>query len=227
MIKNIILMGSFLSIIFFMGCSTVSLWSNKIWTEEEWTKLTSREFQRKTSKEALEAAQKVLILDDKKDISVYNYPNKIVASRRYFAYAVIAASYGTYTFDIQTQEKDDNTVVRLIISSSESASSAAVIPGIAGGYSNPQVVPTSATVYGQIIERKADYDLFFSRVESLLYGKPWIICDRCQDYIKGCNGDRESLCFHADDNVPEGIPIAGGPIPKYEKLQQNINQFSR
>lgn len=51
------------------------------------------------------------------------------------------------------------------------------------------------------------YSLFFNRMESVLYGKEWIVCEEAENNVE--NSDTlQSLCFKAQDEVPQGVKLS-------------------
>lgn len=51
------------------------------------------------------------------------------------------------------------------------------------------------------------YNLFFNRMESVLYGKEWIVCEEAENNVENSN-TLQSLCFKAQDEVPRGVKLS-------------------
>ena len=87
----------------------------------------------------------------------------------------------------------------------------------------PRGVPAPVNV-GIPVENAEAYNLFFKRIESLLYGKPWITCKQAIDSLPKIKTEKVNadgygttteyyvddspyyaLCFHAADKSPDKI----------------------
>jgi hypothetical protein len=51
------------------------------------------------------------------------------------------------------------------------------------------------------------YDLFFNRMESILYGKEWIVCKEAESKVEN-SITLETICFKAKDDVPQGVKLS-------------------
>lgn len=173
-------------------------------TREQWLDMTSHTFKNTNVNNVLKAGEKVLRLADPSDVTIYHLPNKMVGSRNYFVFAVIAAVSGNYLFELTAAQKESSVETQLIISHSAQPITAAMTytPGAGAGVT---------AVPGMVSNRppmdyKEQYDLFYSRMESLLYSKPWIVCDEATQGKPTVA--LESMCILADDNMPEGIALS-------------------
>jgi len=57
------------------------------------------------------------------------------------------------------------------------------------------------------------FDLYFNRMESVLYGKEWITCKEAEKKVENSN-TLQSICYKAKDEVPKGV--------KYTPASQKI-----
>jgi len=217
-----IIMGFVLLI--FTSCATTP---RKQLTREEWLQMTTHQFPGKTVDEVLVAAENVLRLSDSvSDIKIYHLPNKMVGSRLYLVYAVFAAAFGSYNFDVSAYEDKESGSIRTQLLIGDSAQAVAptmtYTPGVQGGLQGMGVTATTTPVnIGITLENSKVYDLFFKRMESLLYGKPWITCEQAIDSLPKVEREKVNadgygtiteyyvddspyyaLCFHADDKSP-------------------------
>lgn len=174
--------------LFNFGCATPP----KKYTQEEWTKITTREFKNKTINEVLDAAERVLILSDESDVKIYKFPNRLIAQRKASAFFLISYARFLYSFDLQLEQKEDKVKSVLLITISSE-----------GMYATTMGLLPVPSNFGVINEHPEDYELFYSRIESILYGKKWISCDEAKEvFLNRRLGSLESICFQADDKSP-------------------------
>lgn len=50
------------------------------------------------------------------------------------------------------------------------------------------------------------FDLYFNRMESVLYGKEWIICEEAEKKVEN-SSTLQSICYKAKDEVPKGVKL--------------------
>ena len=156
--------------------------------------MTTRTFTGTTVETVLKTGDKVLQLADPSDVTVSHRDQGIVGYRRFMIYAVLSATMGRYEFDLQATQKGQDVETKLEITRSFSA------------------------VFGPEMKdpwkwREA-HDLFYNRMEALLYGKQWLTCSEAED--KADSGwFLEPLCLLADDK----IPASGVKLSDYAKAE--------
>lgn len=180
-------------------------------TRQEWLDMPQRTFKDTTVDKVLETSEKVLRLADPSDVQIHHLPNKMVGSRKYLIYAVLAASFGSYNFDVTAVQKDTDVITQLYVGSSAQSiiPTATMTPGVQGGWGGVGATASTGPVnVGAPFSDKEVYSLFFMRMESLLYNKPWITCEHAKNAIfKNAPGRVfEPLCLLADDNEPPATP---------------------
>ena len=201
-----------LSLLLLLSLLLVSCATRPQLTRQDWLRMTQHTFKDTTVDEVLETSEQVLRLADPSDVRIYHLPNKMVGSRHYLIYAVIAASFGHYNFDMSARQKGADVITELYIGSSAQAVSptATMTPGVKGGWQGIGGTATTGPVnIGTPIEDKEAYLLYFMRMESLLYGKPWISCEQAKEKTFPGVPSRalEPLCLLADDNSPNSTPV--------------------
>lgn len=203
--KKITILIISLTIIFLSSCAT----SRKQLTREEWLVMTSHTFKNTTVNDVLITAEKVLRLSDSdKDVKIYHLPNKMVGTRYYFIYAVLAAASGHYNFDVTAVQKGPDVEAQLLIGNTEQAIMPMMTqtPGVQGGWHGAgATVTTSPVAIGTPEDHPELYRLFFSRMESLFYKKDWLTCEKVREDIYEKGGSTSvysALCLNADDNKP-------------------------
>lgn len=178
------------------GCAT----ARKTFTQEEWTQITTREFKGKSVNEVLNAAERVLLLADESDVKVYKWPNRLIGERNASVYFVIGFFSAVYTFDLQLEQKEDR-VKAILLSTIATGGMYGAIYQTPVGY-NPMII-TAPSVGGAINDNPEIYHLFFSRIESLLYGEKWVSCNDAKDIFTDRRiGALEAVCLVADDKSP-------------------------
>ena len=171
-------------------------------TREEWLNMSSHVFPKTTVNDVLVNAEKVMRNDDPSDVTVYHQQDKMVATRKYFIYAVVAAMGGNFIFDLTAKQQGDDVVTQLLISCSHQP----ITPMITAGQGGIGGTAGAGMVSGSQIPWRESYDLFYGRLEALLYNKPWVTCDAFRENTK--NVYTESLCLMADDNIPNGVKLS-------------------
>jgi hypothetical protein len=175
-------------------------------TRQDWLDMTQYAFKDTAIDKVLEAGEKVLRLADPSDVTIYHFPNKMVGSRKYFIYAVLAASFGSYNFDVTATQQGNDVLVQLYIGESSQPIMPVMTytPGVQGGWQGMGATATTGPIsIGTPIDQKAVYKLFFKRIESLLYNKPWISCEKAKELFSEKRSSLYALCLLADDNEPE------------------------
>ena len=195
--RNLLLVVSFCFL--FTGCT--GLRSPDI-TREEWLNMSSHVFPKTTVNDVLTNAEKVMRTSDPSDVRVYHQQDKMVATRRYFIYAVFAAVGGNFIFDLTAKQQGDDVATQLLISNSLQP----ITPMITAGQGGIGGTAGAGMVSGSQIPWRESYDLFYGRLESLLYNKPWVTCDAFRKDTKSVY--TESLCMLADDNIPDGVKLS-------------------
>jgi len=149
--------------------------------------MSSRTFPNTTTEQVYKTAEKVLRLSDPNDVTFSHSENKMVGSRKINVFAVLAAITGRYDFIITAHQDSKTVVVKLDVSSEMQ------------NFLGP-------VVRGEWPYRET-YDAYFGRMEALLYGKPWRICEELGK-IAESDTTLEPLCIFADDNIPVGIKLS-------------------
>lgn len=183
--KNIIILVCLLAL---AGCSQRQV------SREEWLSMTSHTFPGTIVETVLKTGDQVLHLSDQSDVTVSHSENKIMAYRKFMIYAVLSATMGRYEFDLQATQKGQDVETKLEITRSFSA------------------------VFGPEMKdpwkwREA-HDLFYNRMEALLYGKQWLTCSEAEDKAES-GWFLEPLCLLADDK----IPASGVKLSDYAKAE--------
>jgi hypothetical protein len=176
-------------------------------TREQWLDMTSHTFKNTTVNDVLSSGEKVLRLSDPSDVSVYHVPNKMIGSRKYTVYAVLTAAFGNYNFDLTATQNGTDVETHLLIG--HSAQSVMPMMTYTPGTQSSGIGGTASTGIANVgapMDWREQYDLFFSRIESIIYTKPWITCSEATDNKPTVA--LESLCLFADDNIPEGIQLS-------------------
>lgn len=190
----------FLFVLLFSSCA-----AHKTFTQEEWTEVTTREYRGKSAVEVFDAIEKVLRLADNSDVKVYRWPDRLVATRSYFIYAVFSVTSGFFTFDIRAEQGESGTRVTAMITRAEGA-----MGGVPTAY-NPTII-TTPSAGGMIVDHPELYELLFSRVKYFLNGGVWITCDRADEiYQESPSATLDGLCLMCDDDLPVELrkPIEG------------------
>ena len=175
-------------------------------TRQQWLEMTSHTFKNTTVHDVLEAGDKVLKLADSSDVTVHHLQDKMVGSRRYNFYAVFAAVFGSFNFDLTAKQEGSDVITYLLIghSSQPIIPTATYTPGTTA--SGIGVGASPGIVIGAPIPFSEPYSLFFSRIEALLFGATWMTC--AETKIDKPTGTLDSMCFLADDTIPEGASIS-------------------
>lgn len=163
-------------------------------SREEWLSMTTRTFPNTTIETVLKTGDKVLQLSDQSDVTVAHGDNKIVGFRRFMIYAVLSATVGRYEFDLQATQKGHDVETKL------------------------EITRSFAAAFGPEMKdpwrwREA-HDLFYGRIEALLYGKHWQTCSEAEDKSE-TSWFLEPLCLLADDK----IPASGVQLSDYAKSE--------
>ena len=182
-----------------VACLVFSACAKKQVTRAEWLQMSSHTFKDTNVEEVMLTGEKVLQLCDGSDVKFSHAPNRMIGDRYYLIYAVLAASFGHYIFDLSATQKGNDVVAQLLISESQQGVTGVPVVGGAG------VAPMTGPVQGNPISDRAAYDLLFSRMDSLLYDKPWMACGVARARFGW--GPVESLCLNADDDIPPGVRV--------------------
>lgn len=191
-------------------------------TREEWLGITSHTFKNTTVDNVLKAGDKVLRLDDPGDVSVYHLQDKMVGSRKYLLYMVFAAAFGNYNFDLSAKQQGNDVVAQLMIGHSMQP----VVPTVTYTPStNGSGIGAGAAAginIGDPIPWRESYDLFFSRIESLLHNTTWLTCEEAK--INKQSVAFESMCLLADDNIPDGAVLSDYTKNKLAEEDRRVAQ---
>ncbi len=166
---------------------------------EEWLSMTSHTFPNTTVDNVLKAGDRVLQLSDISDVTVSHSQEKFTAYRKFMIYAVFSATFGRYEFEMQAKQLGPNVETKL------------------------EMVRAFSNVFGPEIKQqwkwREAHDLYFSRMEALLYNKKWETCSEAENKAES-GWFLEPLCMLVDDNVPEnGVQLS---LSGQEKLKEQI-----
>lgn len=166
----------FIFIMVLSGCAV-----NREVSREDWLNMTSHTFKNTNVDSVLKAADKVLQLSDPDDVTVSHSPDSILGYRKFMIYAVLSATFGRYEFALHAQQKGPDVETRLDITSGTAA--------VFGPENRNQW------------KYREPYDLYYSRVGSILYGDMWTSCETAE--AKAEQGWLlEPMCLLASDNIP-------------------------
>lgn len=183
----------FIMVVVLAGCSQRQV------SREEWLSMTSHTFPNTTVDSVLKSGDQVLQLADATDVTVSHSEEKFLAYRKFMIYAVFSATFGRYEFELQAKQEGPNVTTKLEITRGISA------------------------VFGPEIKQqwkwRETHDLYFSRMEALLYNKKWETCSEAENKAES-GWFLEPLCLLVDDNVPEnGVELS---LLGQEKLKEQI-----
>jgi hypothetical protein len=151
-------------------------------------------------------------LSDEKDVTFIHQPNRMVASRQWMMYAVLAAASGRWDFDLNATPEDGATKATLIINgfSISSAPTATYTPGSAspGGYGMGITASHIPGAMGNTWAYAEAYDLFWRRMEALLYKHPWPTCRGFYELNRSGGKPVEPICQNARDDMPENATLS-------------------
>lgn len=172
----------------------------------EWEAQHKREYQGVTPRQVQDAAEKILRLADH-DFT-FQYPDgRLVASRNWMIYAVIAITGGKDHWIVETVESGGATEVTVTITREASTTTAAPVIG------GPGVAPIVGAAPGVPITQAAPYLLFWERLDYFLGLRPdWTTCDQFKERIKSTTrardrGQIDALCgATTDDRTPDQGP---------------------
>lgn len=180
------------------GCSPKPLSPEEAAAERErQIKMSERIYPDKTPEEVIKAADRVIRLADD-DYQLSHNPNGFTAYRRWVVYLVLTASMGEDTWIINVQPHGSGSKITAVHSAASGAANAFVS-------SNGSVSPyTSPMGSGMITNTPAGYQLFYSRLDNLLYGKgEWLTCKQAKKIFT--DGSLGALCVCANDRTPDGM----------------------
>lgn len=166
-------------------------------SRSEWNEVHSRTYSGKSVEQVLDSAEKVLRAADK-DFT-FDYPDgKLVASRRWSMYMVLAAAAGTDYWDITTSPVPEGTKVTVQVNRASGAMYASPVVGGAGG-----ATVASSNLPGQPLQWRPVYDLFWNRMDYMLKDGTWV---SCTDFKKGKpqaqKAGLDALCSMTTDDGP-------------------------
>jgi hypothetical protein len=180
------------------GCSPKPLSPEEAAAERErQIKMVERVYPDKSPEEVIKAADRVIRLADD-DYNLAHNPNGFTAYRRWAVYMVITAALGEDTWIINVQPHGTGSKITALHSAASGAANAFVS---ANGTVTPYTSPMGS---GMITPQPAVYQLFYSRLENLLYGKgQWITCKEAGKLFT--DGSLGALCVCANDRTPDGM----------------------
>ena len=187
-----------------VACVTVPEYSR-----DEYLNLTTHEFPGKTAEEVIVAAEQVLRLADPKDVNFTYKPEDqgLIGYRSWFAYMVIAAAGGTYSFDLTTKDTESGAKAYLAISANSKSITPSGAVGLDGGVG--LAADSSSTPTAPLNSfHMPTYQLFWSRMDYVLGLSPeWYTCDRFSSEVSKFT---HSMCEMASDELPK---FAKGSVP--------------
>ncbi|KAF1711083.1 hypothetical protein CSC70_03920 [Pseudoxanthomonas kalamensis DSM 18571] len=172
-------------------------------SRSDWEDIHVRQYEGVTAREVQDAAEKVLRLADH-DFS-FQYPDgRLIASRNWTVFAVIAITGGKDHWTVETSESNGVTRVTTTITRESSTTTAAPVVGGSG------VAPVVGSTPGALITQGAPYQLFWERLEYTIGKRDvWTTCDQFKGRIKDSTrardrGQIDALCgITADDVYPQ------------------------
>jgi hypothetical protein len=178
------------------GCAQVPQLSR-----EQQLAATTRTYSGVTKEQLIDAARRVLILADEDDVRFADNPDGFSATRRWSVYLVLAATVGTDNWVFSVRETPQGPQGFVGIGRLEQA--VTVTPTTAPGVYS---AGTTAVV-GNPIPGNAVYDLFWSRVDYMLWRTDtWATCDSIDAKIQAGKvvGGTDPLCnrFNVTDYAP-------------------------
>jgi hypothetical protein len=191
-----------------LGCA-----HNRKVTRQEWISMSSRTFKNTTVDAVLTSAEKVLTLDDPSDVEVFHTKNRMVGTRRYFIYAVLAASAGHYAFDVTATQQGADVLAELLISDSNQP----ITPSATAGPGPMQFTASAGLVTGTPVQFREAYDLFFDRMAALAGTAAWRSCVEARDGT--ANDFTDALCLLADDKIPANVRLSPKTAEHVAKLK--------
>ncbi len=176
------LVGALVVVIGLWGCAT----KPKI-SEEEMKAATTRTYEGVSSKQVIQASEKLFKMVDEKRFKFKRSNNHLMASRSGELFTNIGKAYVTGIWTVKTQETAKSTAVTI------------------DAFWKREALSTGKTEPIKRPEGTAVYSLFFNRLDNLL-GKSneWMTCEGMQKAIKQgeASGDIRMLCFRSEDKLP-------------------------
>lgn len=170
------------AVFFLAGCAQRQV------SRDEWLTMTTHTFPKTTIDTVLKTGDKVLTLSDPSDVSVAHSKENLSAYRKFLIYAVFSATIGRYEFDLAAEQKGEDVITTLDIKSS-------ITPVFGGEIKHPW-------------KWREAYELFYGRMDALLYGRAWLTCADAQEKSEE-SWYLEPLCLLADDTLPEaGVKLS-------------------
>lgn len=187
-----------------VGCSV----PERMQTRQEWLENTSRHFHGKTADEILLAGKEVLSLAGANDFHFDPQASRMVASRRWIKHLGFAAGFDCWNFELTAVPEEGGTAATLTIVGSSQAI-APTPPDAPSAAADGGVAMPAVSGYGWPFAPA--YDLFWRRMEAILYGSEWVSCrryavDPSSQNLQSVTVD--PLCFKAKDNPPPGAVVS-------------------
>lgn len=156
-------------------------------SREDWLQMSTRTFPNTTTEQVYKTSETVLRLSDPSDVMFSHTEDKMLGQRRFMIYSILSATVGKYDFDFTARQDGKGVVAKVNI------------------YGEMQ------NMLGPVIryhyQWREAYDAYFDRMEALLYGKPWRICQELEGAAEA-SAMLEPLCFLADDTIPENAKLS-------------------
>jgi len=156
-------------------------------SREDWLQMSTKTFPDTNVEQIYKTAEKVLKASDPTDVLISHTEDKMLGQRNFLIYAVLAATVGQYDFDITARQDGKSVVMKMDI-----------YRQLQGAFGPSMRHP---------FQWREAYDAYFGRMEALLYGKPWMICEELEEAAES-NATLEPLCLLADDNIPDGVKLS-------------------
>jgi hypothetical protein len=158
------------------------------WTRERQTLVTTRTFSSASPQQIERAAEQVLKLADRTDVTFEYRPGGFRAARTYGAYFVIGAVMGTYYFEFQSLPAGKGTKAEMRIYSDSTS------------FTSMGPIPANASLW----QLEGAYALFFQRLQSVLDSNtPWVTCAEAPKALGQNSTHFEPLCVSATDSRPK------------------------
>lgn len=184
------------------GCATID---NTPKTRDEWNMVHSRVYPA-PQPDVEKAVEKTLTLADH-DFKFDFPPNQTKATRIWTVYAVLAISTGTDYWLVDYAPADGGGT-KVTVQISRQAGLIAPSPVVGGGGING-VAASQTSTPGQPWQFPEAYDLFFSRISSMLGAGEWQNCKtyKASHPSKGIGNALNVLCsVNTDDRLPADPP---------------------
>lgn len=161
--------------------------SQRQMSRDQYLKTTQKHYPGVDAEKVLNLVEQIFTLSDGTDYSFSYTDTGLRASRFYNVYLVFGISQGNFIWDIDTEEKDDGTLVKIQVEDRS------------GGLGSPTM--------SRVFNTPATYDLFWKRLDYFLGASDrWITCSEASTlYRENENlwGDIAPWCYVTADKQPD------------------------